>query len=1040
MAVKKSQLYSTLWESCNALRGSMDASQYKDYVLMILFVKYLSDKAHQKQTPLQIPEGCYFEDFVALKQNDHIGELINEKLEAIREANAIYIGDLTLPNFNDPAKLGETKTRTETLSKLIAEFQRNELNFGLNRAADDDLLGDAYEYLMKNFAAESGKSKGQFYTPAEVSRVMAKVLHLENLHRAGETIYDPTCGSGSLLLRALNETSTGKCAIRGQELDSTTAALAKLNMLLHGIVTAQIKVGDTLNAPKFTTGGMLETFDICVANPPFSKKNWLDSGGESDEYHRWSSTLLPPYKFGDFAFLLHLIASMKEDTGRGACILPHGVLFRGNSEYDIRKDIIQKKYIKGIIGLPSNLFFGTGIPACIFILDKAERSTRKGIFMINAKYGYMKDGAKNRLREQDIKLIVDTWNNGVDVPHYARFVEWSEIEKNDFNLNLSRYITPPDIEVIQDIHAHLNLKGGLPEHDINQMASYWAACPSLKGNLFSDYTPGYFKLNGDIRAIPQRIAQDASFKVHTAQYKELITQWLASIKPSMLSISKNCTPKAIIGPWGESLLETIPNNSLVNRYDVYNYLMNYWLETVQDDCYMVSNDGWIAQPYTPQPKEKKKKDGTIVKPKEKVATSVYDIVCDLLPVDIVVNEFFFKDIGALDELASKIEEIQGSIDLLLEEKSDYFDDFEKVSDSKVNAALTEVKNGKRKADSETLSVWSEYSSMCKNKKALSKQLSLGHMTLLKAVLKKYQDGLSEDVVRNLVINNKWQQTLKKLFEDAMRIVSNDISESVCKLAKRYEFTLNDIETELHYYKDKVSSHLYKMGYESLPQKESNSSASSSNLVNKVFNGETRLKGFSAEWKSVKISDIAEEITDGPFGSNLKTEHYTDRREARIIQLSNVGESGWNDDNVKYTTFSHAKELKRCIVPGGSIVVAKMMPAGRAIICPDVEEMYIQGSDVVKIVLKEGYNPKFFVYMTKSKAYLDQIEQNIQGSTRARVSVTKLKTITIPMPSLAEQNTIVEYIEDVEKEEEAMSKAINKYQCIREGMMQQLLIG
>lgn len=1040
MAVKKSQLYSTLWESCNALRGSMDASQYKDYVLMILFVKYLSDKAHQKQTPLKIPDGCYFEDFVALKQNDHIGELINEKLEAIREANAIFIGDLTLPNFNDPAKLGETKTRTETLSKLIAEFQRNELNFGLNRAADDDLLGDAYEYLMKNFAAESGKSKGQFYTPAEVSRVMAKVLHLEELHRAGETIYDPTCGSGSLLLRALSETSTFRCSLRGQELDSTTAALAKLNMLLHGIVTAQIKVGDTLNDPKFTTGGMLETFDICVANPPFSKKNWLDSGGESDEYHRWSANLLPPYKYGDFAFLLHLIASMKENTGRGACILPHGVLFRGNSEYDIRKDIIQKKYIKGIIGLPSNLFFGTGIPACIFIIDKAERSSRKGIFMINAKYGYTKDGAKNRLREQDIKLIVDTWNNGEDVPHYARFVEWAEIEKNDFNLNLSRYITPPDTEIIQDIYAHLNLKGGLPEHDIQQMSAYWAACPSLKGNLFSDYKPGYFKLNGDIRGIPLCIAQDASFKAQTAQYRKLITDWLASIKTSMLSIDKNCKPKAIIGPWGDSLLATIPDNSLVNRYDVYNYLMNYWLGTMQDDCYMVSNDGWTAQPYTPQPKEKKKKDGTIVKPKEKIASSVYDIVCDLLPVEIVVNEFFSKDFNALNDLASKIDEIQGVIDLLLEEKAEFFEDFEKVSDAKVNAALNEVKKGKRKADKETISVWVEYSSLCKDKKALSKQLALGHLSLLKAVIKKYQTGLSEDVVRTLVVNNKWQFTLNRLFEDAMRIVSNEISITVSKLAKRYEYSLNDIEAELRYYKDKVTSHLNYMGYEFEHPEISDSSVLSNRLVKKVLNKEMRLKGFSSEWKSVKISDIAEEITDGPFGSNLKTEHYTDRREARIIQLSNVGETGWNDNNVKYTTFSHAKELKRCIVPGGSVVVAKMMPAGRAIICPDVEDMYIQGSDVVKIILKEGYNPKFFVYMTKTKGYLDQIEQNIQGSTRARVSVTKLKTITIPMPSLEEQNTIVEYIEDIEKEEAAMNLAINKYQCIREGMMQQLLIG
>lgn len=811
MAVKKSQLYNTLWESCNALRGSMDASQYKDYVLMILFVKYLSDKAHQKQTPLKIPDGCYFEDFVALKQNDHIGELINEKLEAIREENAIYIGDLTLPNFNDPTKLGETKTRTETLSKLIAEFQRNELNFGLNRAADDDLLGDAYEYLMKNFAAESGKSKGQFYTPAEVSRVMAKVLHLETLHRAGETIYDPTCGSGSLLLRALNETSTGKCAIRGQELDSTTAALAKLNMLLHGIVTAQIKVGDTLNAPKFTTGGMLETFDVCVANPPFSKKNWLDTGGESDEYHRWSATLLPPYKCGDFAFLLHLIASMKENTGRGACILPHGVLFRGNAEYDIRKDIVQKKYIKGIIGLPSNLFFGTGIPACIIIIDKAERESRKGIFMINAKDGFIKDGAKNRLREQDIKLIVDTWNNRDDVPHYARFVEWSEIEKNDYNLNLSRYISQMDTEILQDIHAHLNLRGGLPEHDIQQMSAYWAACPTLKSTLFSDYTPGYFRLKCEIPEIGRCIADDDSFKYQTVQYKELVAKWLDTVRPSMMAIDKECTPKTIIGPWGDSLLATIPANSLVNRYDVYNYLMNYWLETIQDDCYMVSNDGWVAQPYTPQPKEKKKKDGTIEKPKVKVATSVYEIVCDLLPVDIVVNEYFAAEKGAIESLTEKVDETIGRIESILEDNADFFEDFEKVSEAKINCAIKDVKKGLKKVDEETLSVWMNYIDLCKQKKVLAKNLAAQHLSLLSRVREKY-DELVPDETKVLVVDKKWRAALYNLFDGAMRKVSLGITSNITVLAKRYESTLSDIEFKVNKYERIIAAHLKDMGF------------------------------------------------------------------------------------------------------------------------------------------------------------------------------------------------------------------------------------
>lgn len=1022
MAVKKSQLYSTLWESCNALRGSMDASQYKDYVLMILFVKYLSDKAHQKQTPLQIPEGCYFEDFVALKQNDHIGELINEKLEAIREANAIYIGDLTLPNFNDPAKLGETKTRTETLSKLIAEFQRNELNFGLNRAADDDLLGDAYEYLMKNFAAESGKSKGQFYTPAEVSRVMAKVLHLENLHRAGETIYDPTCGSGSLLLRALNETSTGKCAIRGQELDSTTAALAKLNMLLHGIVTAQIKVGDTLNAPKFTTGGMLETFDVCVANPPFSKKNWLDTGGEHDEYHRWSPTLLPPYKSGDFAFLLHLIASMKENTGRGACILPHGVLFRGGSEYDIRKDIVQKKYIKGIIGLPPNLFFGTGIPACIIIIDKASREQRKGIFMINAKAGYMKDGAKNRLREQDIKLIVDTWNKGTDVSHYARFVEWAEIEKNDFNLNLSRYITPFDTVILQDIHSHLNLSGGLPEHDIQQMSSYWTACPSLKSTLFSDYVPGYFKLNGQIRDIGKRIAGDESFKSQIAQYKHLISGWLNSVHESMMAVDKNCSPKAIIGPWGDSLLATIPENSLVNRYDVYNYLMNYWAETVQDDCYMVSNDGWVAYPYTPQPKEKKKKDGTVEKPKTKVAVSIYDIVCDLLPVEIVVNEFFDSEKRAIDSISSDLAKIQGMIDTLLEEKSEFFDDFEKVSESKVGSALKDAKRGVKKIDEETMNIWFVYLDLCKSKKAKSKELATSHMALLKNVFSKYEE-LSQDEVRALVVDDKWQSSLNTLFIGAMDIVSNGITERVTSMAQRYEFTLDDIGKNVVKFEDKVSCHFQEMG-----------------VANGLLTGSIRLPGFSGPWKQKNLGKCAT-IKARIGWQGLTTNEYLDTGDYYLITGTDFYDGGINWGGCHFVSKERFEQDPYIKIQEQDVLITKDGTIGKVAYLENISGPGTLNSGVFVIRTKDKeISQRYLAKVFISKYFDDFIDSIVAGSTIIHLYQKDIVQFDFYVPpTIEEQNAICDILEDIDNEIKALSTKLNKYKMLKQGIIQGLLV-
>lgn len=370
MAVKKSELYSTLWKCCDELRGGMDASQYKDYVLVILFVKYISDKSRSDEGfDIDIPGGCYFEDFVALKGNPNIGEEMNKKMAALAEAN--QLDGVFVADFEDDAKLGKGKDKVETLSKLIAVFQNENLDFSKNRAADDDLIGDAYEYLMKNFATESGKSKGQFYTPAEVSRVMAKVIGLGNARNGKKTtIYDPTCGSGSLLLRAICETPDG-ATIYGQEKDNATVGLAKMNMILHNEIYADIKQGDTINDPQFKDDDQLKTFDYIVANPPFSTKSWLKSAKTEDVYHRWGEGIkigVPPEKNGDYAFLLHIVRSLKQ-TGCAACILPHGVLFRGNAEAQIRKYLVaEKRYIKGIIGLPANLFYGTGIPACIIII------------------------------------------------------------------------------------------------------------------------------------------------------------------------------------------------------------------------------------------------------------------------------------------------------------------------------------------------------------------------------------------------------------------------------------------------------------------------------------------------------------------------------------------------------------------------------------------------------------------------------------------------------------------------------------------------
>ena len=804
MAIKKSQLYSALWESCNALRGSMDASQYKNYVLMILFVKYLSDKSKRGETRLVVPEGCSFEDFVELKQSSTIGEDINKKLEAIREANIKVIGSIELPNFNHPTQFGEAKEKIKTLSNLIGVFQRDELDFSKNRANNDDILGDAYEYLMKNFAAESGKSKGQFYTPAEVSRVIAQILNLKEFQRASNTIYDPTCGSGSLLLRAQNYTANGNVSLYGQEMDNQTVTLAKLNMLLHGIQNPHIEQGDTINNPKFTNAGGLETFDICIANPPFSQKSWLGDAGIEDVYHRWSEDLCPPAKNGDYAFLLHLISSMKEDTGRGACILPHGVLFRGNAEAVIRQSLIEKQcLIEGIIGLPQNVFYGTGIPACILVINKKDASNRKGIFMIDAKEGFKKDGNKNRLREQDIRKIVDTWKARKDIPHYSRFVPLSEIVENEYNLNIPRYIAAVDKEVKQNISAHLN--GGVPAYDIEeQMENYWNTLPSLKAELFktSKFDSSRYDLipsKDDIRNV---IQSNKDFKIQGEVFNKSRDTWFSEVRNTLESFKQNSNPKPLGEYLGDSILSVFSNNTaLVDAYGVYDILMNYWNDCMQDDCYIINADGWKAE---------------YVNLKKKPA-SVDDIECDLLPVSIIVNEFFVSEKLAItkkeSEVSSKEIEKESAEEAIL--AVDDFDDvaysISEEDEEKILKSDSELKKLLRESSvtDENKTLIKDFLNKKEELKNLKAELKELNLKLLDAVKEKYE-GLSEDETKTLVIEKKWFASLSENMTTELQNVVQKIVYEVTDLQERYECTLDELEANCKTLTEKVAGYLKEL--------------------------------------------------------------------------------------------------------------------------------------------------------------------------------------------------------------------------------------
>ncbi len=797
MVIKKSQLYSTLWEGCNALRGSMDASQYKDYVLIILFVKYLSDKARDPSSILNIPEGSSFKDFVSLKQHPHIGEEINKKLEAIKEANGVFLGSLVLPNFNDEAKFGKGKEAIDTLSNLISVFENDALDFSRNRASDDDLLGDAYEYLMKNFAAESGKSKGQFYTPAEVSRVIAKVLHLDESSKANDTIYDMACGSGSLLLRAVAETQRGMATLYGQEKDGTTASLAKLNMFLHGILNATIEVGDTLNNPVYRAAGHLQTFDYCIANPPFSQKNWL-TGAADDIYGRWQASALPPAKNGDYAFLLHLIASMKPEVGQGACILPHGVLFRGNAEEVIRKRLISERVIQGIIGLPANIFFGTGIPASIIILDNHRNAN--GIFFIDASKGFIKDGNKNRLREQDIRKIVDTYRNRLDIPHYSRFVSFDEIERNEFNLNIPRYIEAANTDETQNLDGHLN--GGISNEEIDALCN-WSAFDGLRTKLFHPLREGFCTLAIPSDEVFAFILENERVKAVRSDVLALFKKWKDETRKDLLNPGKNA--KALVEKLAFTMRDRFAASTIVDKYDAFGLFMDYAIETLQDDLYLVCADGWAAGREIEATKTNKKGQMT-------------EWEGLLIPKLLIEKEYYPQDLANVAERLSMAEEAESEFDRFIEECADgdvdlldeIRDDEKFKSDAEIKKVLLVLKkNESRKEEAKAIE---DYIA----KRDAAKKANKLHRDAAKALDEKarlHYPGLSEDEIKTLLIDRKWMRACEERIQSHFENIIQTFALSVVALHERYKETLAQLEAAIAESQKEVHNVLREMGFD-----------------------------------------------------------------------------------------------------------------------------------------------------------------------------------------------------------------------------------
>jgi type I restriction enzyme M protein len=803
MAIKKSELYSSLWASCDELRGGMDASQYKDYVLTMLFVKYVSDKyAGNPMSLIEIPPGASFEDMVALKGQPDIGDRINKEiLRPLFAANGLE-GSVQITDFNDDDKLGKGQDKVDTLSKLIAIFENPALNFKNHRAEDDDILGDAYEYLMRHFATESGKSKGQFYTPAEVSRILSQVIQAERADKPSFTAYDPTCGSGSLLLKVAEEAPNG-LTLYGQEKDIATKGLAIMNMWLHGYPEASIAGGNTISSPHFKEkDGTLKRFDFVVANPPFSVKNWTSGiNPMDDDFNRFRGYGIPPDKNGDYAFLLHIIASLKS-TGKGAVILPHGVLFRGNAEAAIRQNILERKWIKGIIGLPANLFYGTGIPACIIVIDKENAESREGIFMIDASKGYIKDGNKNRLREQDIHKIVDAFNRQWEIDKYSRLVPYSEIEQNEYNLNIPRYIDTQEEEDIQDLNAHLN--GGIPQKDIDALQEYWKVYPNLRKELFTPIREGYSRLNVDKAAIKSTIYEHPDFTHYNAQLDALFAAYQQHNQPRLQAINADTKPKAFIQTIAEDLLERYANRPLIVRYDVYQHLLDYWNETMKDDVYLLVEEGWVATVKR-----------IIVKNKKSGRETDKGWTCDLIPKPLVINRYLAAEQQAVLDIEAEIESVQAEITTYQEEHAGEEGLLSEATTDKgslTKSTLTQfVKENKNNTDEkEALALAKTILSLFAREVNLKKTLKVKVEELDDLTLAKYQQ-LTEAEVRRLVVEDKWLASLKAAIQTEIDAISQRLTSRIKELAERYGSTLPELTHALSEAEAKVNTHLEKMG-------------------------------------------------------------------------------------------------------------------------------------------------------------------------------------------------------------------------------------
>jgi type I restriction enzyme M protein len=600
----------------------------------------------------------------------------------------------------------------------------------------------------------------------------------------------------------------------------TTAGLARMNMILHDFPTANILSGNTLAAPKFLDGASLRTYDYVVANFPFSDKTWSTGlTPATDPYQRFAWGV-PPTKQGDYAYLLHIIRSMK-GSGKAACILPHGVLFRGNAEAVIREQLVRSGILKGIIGLPANLFYGTGIPACILVLDKENATARKGVFMIDGSKAFIKDGNKNRLREQDIHKIVDTFTRQIDTPRYARMVPFSEIAdpKNDYNLNLPRYIDSTAPEDLQDIDGHL--RGGIPERDLDALNAYWQVLPSMRAALFENVgRPGYARLKLALPEVKPAIFGHAEFTAFNQTATQRFTDWRKATTPHLTGFGQDGHPKALIETIAEALLANFKPAPLLDAYDIYQHLMDYWAETLQDDAYLIAADGWVKGAQPREIVQVKDKNNKLVWPEpHDYLKGKRRFKSDLLPATILVAKYFAAERDAIAALDNQLATLEQQLDEMREEHSgedgllaeaNEANEGEplRITAKSLKAALKKV--GRTPDDADERNALEAYSDLLEQHSETKAKRKAAQEDLDKKIDAKYPK-LTEGEIKTLVVDDKWMARLQAAVQGELDRVSQTLTGRIRELAERYATPLPQLTDEVATLTARVEEHLKRMG-------------------------------------------------------------------------------------------------------------------------------------------------------------------------------------------------------------------------------------